>query len=566
MLKGIAVSDGIGIGKAYVIKEEQLTYEATAEDASKELQRLHQAVDTFCRRTERLAESIAKSVKPKDAEIIRGHIQMLKDPYMISQMEEKIQSGASAEAACEEVLNQFIALFSGVDDELTRQRATDVADIKKRMLRILLGAEEKSLAEIPPESVLVTEDLTPSMTAEMKKEHVVGIVTEKGGKTSHSAILAKAMEIPAVLSAEGALNALKDGEPVIVDGSQGLVLPNPQPEEETRYRQQKRAYEKEKEILRGYIGRATVTADNETKEVFCNIGNVKDAITAAQKDGEGIGLFRTEFLFMDKPSAPSEEEQFEAYKKAAEIFNGKPVIIRTLDVGGDKGIPYLEMEKEENPFLGFRAVRYCLSHEELYETQLRAILRASAFGNLKIMVPLVTTAAEVRAVKEKVKKIAAELEKSGIEYDHGIQVGIMVETPAASLVADLLARESDFFSIGTNDLTQYTMAADRGNPQVAYLNKPYDPAVLRSIRHIIRCAKNAGIPVGMCGEAAADPLLIPLLLDFGLEEFSVSPTSVLATRYQISKWTKESAASVAKEAMNLETADAVERLLRSKVE
>lgn len=566
MLKGIAVSDGIGIGKAYVIKEEQLTYEATAEDASKELQRLHQAVDTFCRRTERLAESIAKSVKPKDAEIIRGHIQMLKDPYMISQMEEKIQSGASAEAACEEVLNQFIALFSGVDDELTRQRATDVADIKKRMLRILLGAEEKSLAEIPPESVLVTEDLTPSMTAEMKKEHVVGIVTEKGGKTSHSAILAKAMEIPAVLSAEGALNALKDGEPVIVDGSQGLVLPNPQPEEETRYRQQKRAYETEKEILRGYIGRATVTADNETKEVFCNIGNVKDAITAAQKDGEGIGLFRTEFLFMDKPSAPSEEEQFEAYKKAAEIFNGKPVIIRTLDVGGDKGIPYLEMEKEENPFLGFRAVRYCLSHEELYETQLRAILRASAFGNLKIMVPLVTTAAEVRAVKEKVKKIAAELEKSGIEYDHGIQVGIMVETPAASLVADLLARESDFFSIGTNDLTQYTMAADRGNPQVAYLNKPYDPAVLRSIRHIIRCAKNAGIPVGMCGEAAADPLLIPLLLDFGLEEFSVSPTSVLATRYQISKWTKESAASVAKEAMNLETADAVERLLRSKVE
>ena len=566
MLKGIAVSDGIGIGKAYVIKEEQLIYEATAEDAPKELQRLHQAVDTFCRRTERLAESIAKSVKPKDAEIIRGHIQMLKDPYMISQMEEKIQSGASAEAACEEVLNQFIALFSGVDDELTRQRATDVADIKKRMLRILLGAEEKSLAEIPPESVLVTEDLTPSMTAEMKKEHVVGIVTEKGGKTSHSAILAKAMEIPAVLSAEGALNALKDGEPVIVDGSQGLVLPNPQPEEETRYRQQKRAYEKEKEILRGYIGRATVTADNETKEVFCNIGNVKDAITAAQKDGEGIGLFRTEFLFMDKPSAPSEEEQFEAYKKAAEIFNGKPVIIRTLDVGGDKGIPYLEMEKEENPFLGFRAVRYCLSHEELYETQLRAILRASAFGNLKIMVPLVTTAAEVRAVKEKVKKIAAELEKSGIEYDHGIQVGIMVETPAASLVADLLARESDFFSIGTNDLTQYTMAADRGNPQVAYLNKPYDPAVLRSIRHIIRCAKNAGIPVGMCGEAAADPLLIPLLLDFGLEEFSVSPTSVLATRYQISKWTKESAASVAKEVMNLETADAVERLLRSKVE
>lgn len=566
MLKGIAVSDGIGIGNACIIKEETPHYEAAAQDAQKELERLSKAADTFCLRTETLAKTIETSVGPKDAAILRGHIQMLKDPYMLSQMEEQIKSGASAEAACETVLDQFIELFSSTDDELTRQRATDVRDIKKRMLRILLNMEEKSLAEIPPGSILVTEDLTPSMTAEMKKENVVGIVTERGGKTSHSAILAKAMEIPAVLSAEGALKAIKDGDKIIVDGRQGLVLPNPQPKEEARYQEQKTAYETQKKRLQSYIGRATVTADNEQKEVFCNIGNTKDAIIAQEKDGEGIGLFRTEFLFMDKQSAPSEEEQFEAYKKAAQIFKGKPVIIRTLDVGGDKGIAYLEMEKEENPFLGFRAVRYCLSHESLYETQLRAILRASAFGNLKIMVPLVTTAEEIRTVKALVKKLAAELEQEGVACDRNIPIGIMVETPAASLIADLLARESDFFSIGTNDLTQYTMAADRGNPQVAYLNRTCDPAVLRSIRHIIRCGKEAGIPVGMCGEAAADPLLIPLLLDFGLEEFSVNPTSVLSTRYQISRWSKDEAASVAREAMGLETAEEVELFLKRKID
>ncbi|MCQ4638256.1 phosphoenolpyruvate--protein phosphotransferase [Anaerovorax odorimutans] len=562
MLKGISVSDGIGIGKAYIVRQGKPEYTpVSVADTEAEAARFHQAVTCFCERTEEMAENMEQTVGQKDAAIIRGHIQMLKDPYMLAQIEEQIKEGTCAEAACENVLNTFIEMFSQVDDELTRQRATDVEDIKIRMLGILLGTETQTLRDIPPESVLVTEDLTPSMTAEMESRHVVGIVTEKGGKTSHSAILARALEIPAVLSVSGAAAQLKAGDTVIVDGREGLVVPQPDQRTLSKYRKQKAAYEAEQEVLCQYIGRETVTADGERKEVCCNIGNLKDAAAAAEKDGEGIGLFRSEFLFMDKKDAPGEEEQFAAYKKAAEVFKGKPVIIRTLDVGGDKGIPYLSMGQEDNPFLGFRGIRYCLAHGDLYDTQLRAIIRASAFGKVRIMVPLVTGVDEIRAVREKVQIITREFEQTGVEYDRNLQVGIMVETPAASLIADLLAEESDFFSIGTNDLTQYTMAADRGNSQVAYLNNPYEPAVLRSIRRIIRCGKEAGIPVGMCGEAAADPLLTPLLLAFGLDEFSVSPASVLATRYNISKWTKREAEAAADQVMKLKTADAVKAFL-----
>lgn len=564
MLKGFPVSEGIGIGKAYILKEQELNYtHRIIADTKAELDRFQSSIEVFCKRTEALAESMAESVAPKEADIILGHIQMLRDPFLLSQVEDQIREGSCAEAALEHVLNTFIEMFSQVDDELTRQRATDVQDIKSRMLKILLNIEEKSLQDIPPESILVTEDLTPSMTAEMKKENVCGIVTEKGGRTSHSAILARALEIPAVLSVQHAAESLKDGDVIIVDGKKGVVIQNPDPAQTEEYRKQQAACEEEKKLLQGYIGKESATADGLKKEVFCNIGNVEDAVTALQKDGEGIGLFRTEFLFMDKQSAPSEEEQFAVYRKAAQLFKDKAVIIRTLDVGGDKEIPYLNMEKEENPFLGFRAVRYCLEHEALYETQLRAIVKASAFGNIKIMVPLVTSVSEIRAVRKKVKKIAVDFESTGIAYDRNLQIGVMIETPAASLIADLLAKESDFFSIGTNDLTQYTMAADRGNSQVAYLNRPYDPAVLRSIRHIIKCGTDAGIPVGMCGEAAADPLLIPLLIAFGLDKFSVNPASVLATRYNLSKWTQSEAAEVADRAMMLESADAVETFLRS---
>lgn len=563
MLRGIPVSEGIGIGKAYLIKKQELTYADThAENSEAEKERFRDAVSTFCSKTEELAQKMEGSVEPKEIEIIRGHIMMLNDPYMISQIEDKIGSGLSAEAACDEVLNIFMEMFKAVDDELTKQRAADVEDIKTRLLKILLGIEENSLMDIPEGSILVTEELTPSMTAEMNKENVCGIITETGGMTSHSAILARALEIPAVLSVDNIVSTLEDGVTVIVDGSEGIVIPDPADEEATTYRIKQEKIHHEKKLLENYINKDTVTADGDRKAVYCNIGNIKDAVAAVKKDGEGVGLFRTEFLFMESNSAPEEEKQFEIYKKAAQLFENKEIIIRTLDVGGDKDIPYLGMEQEVNPFLGFRAVRYCLDNKELFKTQLRAAVRASAFGNIKIMIPLVTNVGEIRQVREIIREIQADLESAGIAFDKDMQVGAMIETPAAAIIADILAEECDFFSIGTNDLTQYTMAADRGNSQVAYLNNIYEPAVLRSVRHIIKCANEAGIPVGMCGEAAADPLLTPVLITFGLDEFSVNPASVLKTRYNISKWSKASAQDVTNKVMSLKTAEEIESYLK----
>ena len=456
----------------------------------------------------------------------------------------------------------FRGMFLAADDELTRQRATDVNDIKAGLLRILLGVKEQNLSDIPAESIIITEDLTPSMTAALDKNNVCGIVTENGGRTSHSAILARALELPAVLSVPDAVSVMENGMTVIVDGSEGIVIAEPDKEAQQFYIEKQAAFAAEKILLADYFNKPTVTADGQKKEVYCNIGNISDAVTASEKSGEGIGLFRTEFLFMESEHAPDEALQFETYKKAAQLFKDGSVIIRTLDVGGDKGIPYLGMHDEPNPFLGFRAVRYCLENIELFKTQLRAILRASAFGSIRIMVPLITSVSEIRQVRKLIEEIKCELEAEGTDFDRNIQVGAMIETPAASMIADILAKECDFFSIGTNDLTQYTMAADRGNSQVSYLNNVYEPSVLRSIRHIIGCAGKAGIPVGMCGEAAADPLMTPLLIAFGLDEFSVNPASVLKTRYNISRWTKADADRIAEKAMSFATADETEAYLR----
>lgn len=564
MLRGIPVSEGIGIGRAYVIGKQEIKAKSeTVTDPENEKKRFHDAVDAFCVRTEKLAQKMEESVAAKEAEIIRGHMIMLQDPYMISQVEEKIDAGVCAESACSEILDMFMGMFSAAEDELIRQRVADIEDIKSRLLQILSGNEGADLSEIPCGSILVTEELTPSMTAEMNSENIAGIVTEKGGMTSHSAILTRSLELPAVLSVPGALEAIADGMTVIVDGSEGEVLAEPDEETLKAFDAKQQAFASEKRILARYRGKSTVTADGLRKEVCCNIGSVKDAVAAAEKDGEGIGLFRTEFLFMESDSAPDEEKQFEVYKKTVQLFKGKSVIIRTLDAGGDKGIEYLGMKKEENPFLGFRAIRYCLDDgRQVFETQLRALVRASAFGNIKVMIPLVTNVEEIRSARKMTAEIMEEFDREGITYDKDMQIGIMVETPAACMLADVLAKESDFFSIGTNDLTQYTMAADRGNPQVAYLNNTYQPAVLRAVRHIIKSARSAGIPVGMCGEAAADPLLTPLLISFGLDEFSVNPTSVLRTRYNISKWNGEAADAVAEKAMALTTADEVKKYLK----
>lgn len=564
MNKGIAGSAGYGVGKVVIISDAKPEYEnRTITDTDAEIKRYDDAVAAFTEKTHAMAEAMKESVGEHNAEILEGHILLLTDPGMDEITKGAIMSGTCAEAAFESTCDMFAGMFQMADDELTRQRATDIGDIKVRMLKILTGTPDVNISEVPAGTILVAEDLTPSMTAGIVKENVAGIITAVGGKTSHSAILARALEIPAVLSVDGIVDKVSDGMTAVVDGCDGICILDPSQEEIEEYRAKREKYLSDKALLEVYRGKDTVTADGAKVHLYGNIGNPEDAKQVAACDGEGVGLFRTEFLFMGVSELPSEEEQFQAYKAAAETMEGREVIIRTLDVGGDKDIPYLGLEKEDNPFLGFRAVRYCLQNKDSYRVQLRALLRASAFGDIKIMVPLVTCVDEIRSVKALVKELMAELDAENIAYNKDIQVGAMIETPAASLIADLLAKEADFFSIGTNDLTQYTMAVDRGNAKVAYLYSSYNPAVLRSMKNIIEAANAAGIMVGMCGEAAADPLLIPLLISFGLGEFSVSATSVLATRGTIAKWSKVEADELAAKALSLATETEVAELLKA---
>lgn len=564
MNKGIAGSAGYGVGKVVIISDAKPEYEnRTITDTDAEIKRYDDAVAAFTEKTHAMAEAMKESVGEHNAEILEGHILLLTDPGMDEITKGAIMSGTCAEAAFESTCDMFAGMFQMADDELTRQRATDIGDIKVRMLKILTGTPDVNISEVPAGTILVAEDLTPSMTAGIVKENVAGIITAVGGKTSHSAILARALEIPAVLSVDGIVDKVSDGMTAVVDGCDGICILNPSQEEIDEYQAKREKYLSDKALLEVYRGKDTVTADGVKVHLYGNIGNPEDAKQVAACDGEGVGLFRTEFLFMGASELPSEEEQFHAYKAAAETMEGREVIIRTLDVGGDKDIPYLGLEKEDNPFLGFRAVRYCLQNKDSYRVQLRALLRASAFGDIKIMVPLVTCVDEIRSVKALVKELMVELDAENIAYNKDIQVGAMIETPAASLIADLLAKEADFFSIGTNDLTQYTMAVDRGNAKVAYLYSSYNPAVLRSMKNIIEAANAAGIMVGMCGEAAADPLLIPLLISFGLGEFSVSATSVLATRGTIAKWSKAEADELAAKALSLATETEVAELLKA---
>lgn len=564
MNKGIAGSAGYGVGKVVIISDAKPEYEnRTITDTDAEIKRYDDAVAAFTEKTHAMAEAMKESVGEHNAEILEGHILLLTDPGMDEITKGAIMSGTCAEAAFESTCDMFAGMFQMADDELTRQRATDIGDIKVRMLKILTGTPDMNISEVPAGTILVAEDLTPSMTAGIVKENVAGIITAVGGKTSHSAILARALEIPAVLSVDGIVDMVSDGMTAVVDGCDGICILDPSQEEVDEYQAKREKYLSDKALLEVYRGKDTVTADGVKVHLYGNIGNPEDAKQVAACDGEGVGLFRTECLFMGASELPSEEEQFQAYKAAAETMEGREVIIRTLDVGGDKDIPYLGLEKEDNPFLGFRAVRYCLQNKDSYRVQLRALLRASAFGDIKIMVPLVTCVDEIRSVKALVKELMVELDAENIAYNKDIQVGAMIETPAASIIADLLAKEADFFSIGTNDLTQYTMAVDRGNAKVAYLYSSYNPAVLRSMKNIIEAANAAGIMVGMCGEAAADPLLIPLLISFGLGEFSVSATSVLATRGTIAKWSKAEADELAAKALSLATETEVAELLKA---
>ncbi len=569
MFKGTSASAGIGIGKVAIVEDVQLVIKKeTVANPQTELERFKAALMQSIKETGALAADLATRVGEKEAEILNGHLMLLSDPMLTGEIKSTITNeSVNSEYAIERTCNTYADMFASMGDELMQQRATDMRDIKTRMQKVLMGVESVDIASLPAGTIIVAKDLTPSMTAGINPQNVTGIVTELGGRTSHSAILARALEIPAVVAVADFLSHVKNGDQVVLDGSDGSVYVNPDSAVMGEYEAKRDAFLKEKKELEQYIGKPTVTRDGVHVELVANIGKPEDVDKVLQYDGEGVGLFRTEFLFMDRNAMPTEDEQFEAYKKVAVALNGKPVIIRTLDIGGDKEIPYMGLEKDENPFLGYRAVRFCLDRkEDVYKPQLRALLRASAFGNIKIMVPLVTCIDELRQVKAIIEELKAELDSCHVPYNKDIQVGIMVETAAASLIADIFAKEADFFSIGTNDLTQYTMSVDRGNDKVSYLYSPLNPAVLRSIKRVISCGREAGIMVGMCGEAASDPMMIPLLLAFGLNEFSMSASAILKSRKLITSYSTEELQAVADKAMSFATEKEVAQFMKEFVE
>ena len=564
MFEGVNASDGIGIGVARVAVEPDLSFTPhKPEDAEAEKARYEAAIEKFIAQTNAQIERMKANGLENEAGIMNAHIEFAEDDGIKEMVIGSIDGGMCAEQGVSDAYDMYYNMFSNMEDELFRERAADIADVRTALLADLLGQEMVDLSSLPENSVIIVHELTPSMTADIDKQNVVAIVTETGGRTSHSAIIARALEIPAVLSVADVTKNIKNGDMVVVDGGKGKVIVDPTAEELEHYNDLAKKYAADKAALEAFRGVPTKTADGKEVLLVANIGNPSDAQGALEHDCEGVGLFRSEFLFMDAKELPSEEEQFAAYQKVALAMKDKPVIIRTLDVGGDKEIPYMNMQHEDNPFMGFRAVRYCLNNPDQYKVQLRALLRASAYGDIKIMIPLVTTVDEVRKVKELVEVCKKELDAEGVKYNPDIEVGTMVETPSASLVSDLLAKECAFFSIGTNDLIGYTMCADRGNDRVAYLYNVYQPSVIRSLKAIITNGVKEGIMVGMCGEAAADPLLIPVLLSFGLTEFSVSAPSILRTRRIISQWTIEEADALVEKILKLETSAEVRAALQA---
>ena len=535
---GVGAAEGIGIGVAKVVREQNVeVVKKSIPDSEAEVNNFMRILDITKAETEEMSQALEKNASAKEAEILFGHIMLMSDPMLVDEIVNRIKGeSVCAEYAIEEVCNQYAAVFASMDDELMQQRATDMLDIKTRLIKKILGIENTDLSKLPYGSILVAKDLTPSMTAGLNPENVLGIVIQFGGKTSHSAILARALEIPAVVGLSNLPEDISDDTDILLDGESGEVIILPTDAQKKDYEDKKKKYDANKELLKKYIELPSISKDGKKVEIAGNIGSPEDAKKVIENGGEGIGLFRTEFLFMDRDCMPTEEEQFESYKEVAVAMEGKPVIIRTLDIGGDKEIPYMGIVQDENPFLGYRAIRLCLDRkDDIYIPQLRALLRASAFGNIKIMLPLITSMDEIREAKALINDIKKELDEKNIAYNKNIEVGIMVETAAASLLADIFAKEVDFFSIGTNDLIHYTMSVDRGNVKIAGLYSPFSPAVLRSINRIITEGKKAGIMVGMCGEAAADPLLIPALLAWGMDEFSMSASSILKSRQIISE-------------------------------
>ncbi|GGN65209.1 MULTISPECIES: phosphoenolpyruvate--protein phosphotransferase [Oceanobacillus] len=559
MLHGIAASSGIVLAKAYRLIEPDLSFEKRqVEDTEKEIERFQRALAISKDELEAIREKAKVDLGEDKAAIFEAHLLVLSDPELISPIEEKVKTEqVNAEQALKETADMFITMFEQMDNDYMKERAADIRDVTKRVLAHLLGVQMVNPSMISEEVIIVAEDLTPSDTAQLNREFVKGFITDIGGRTSHSAIMARSMEIPAVVGTKTVTEEVQDGDFLIVDGLKGEVHINPTDEKIAFYKEEQIRYEEQKAEWAKLVNEKTVTADGEHVELAANIGTPDDLTGVKNNGGEAVGLYRTEFLYMGRDQLPTEEEQFEAYKAVLEGMDGKAVVVRTLDIGGDKELPYLDLPNEMNPFLGFRAIRLCLEEQDIFRVQLRALLRASVYGNLKIMFPMIATLAEFRRAKAILEQEKELLVSAGTAVSDDIEVGIMVEIPSTAVLADQFAKEVDFFSIGTNDLIQYTMAADRMNEQVSYLYQPYNPAILRLVKMVIDASHREGKWTGMCGEMAGDELAIPLLLGLGLDEFSMSATSILQARSQIRGLSKQDMVELAEKALEMGTAEEV---------
>ncbi|NLK94754.1 MAG: phosphoenolpyruvate--protein phosphotransferase [Clostridiales bacterium] len=529
MKKGVAASKGYAIGKVFLQEQEEIVItDSKVDDVEKEKETLQNALDSSREQLRKIKEKAIVEMGAEKAEVFEAHITLLDDPEFTGAMMMEIDNNkVNAMKAVENVTNTFVAIFESMEDAYMKERAADIKDVSSRIISNLAGKGGDGFAITEKDTVVVAHDLTPSDTAQLDKSKVIGFITNIGGRTSHAAIMARTLEIPAVLGLGDITSSVKNGDMIIVDGITGDVIINPSEAEISEYKAKKEQFEKEQEELKKLIDVKTTTKSGKRIEVCGNIGKPDDVLGVIANGGDGVGLFRTEFLYMDRDSAPTEEEQFESYKFVLEKMNGKQVVIRTLDIGGDKTLPYLPLPEEMNPFLGYRAIRLCLDRKEIFKVQLRALLRASIYGNLCVMFPMISGLEEFLQAKEVVEECKAELKAEGKEYSEKIQWGIMVEIPAAAVYADELAKHIDFFSIGTNDLIQYTLAADRMSEKVSYLYNPMHPAVLRLIKMTIDGAHKHGKWVGMCGEMAGDEAAIPTLVKYGLDEFSMSATSIL---------------------------------------
>lgn len=562
MLKGNGVSAGIGFGKVVILKKIERKIEKKIiqkDQVGEELKRVHEALQEVICET----ENHMKNITGTEADIMQAYLMILQDPSLISETENAIKnSNYNAEYAVEIGLNSVIQIFENMDDKYMASRARDILDIKNRLLGKLFEEESIDLTKLNPNTIIVAEELTTSETAKLNFNNISGIVTELGGENSHTSIMARTHMIPAVTKVKDATKILKNDDNISINGTSGEIYINPTEDEKQRLLELEKQLKEEKEELEKYRGKESITKDGVKVKLYANIGLPSDSKIAIKNTAEGVGLFRSEFLYMDSDIMPSEESQFTAYKEVAEIMEGKEAIIRTLDIGGDKDLKYLELEKEANPFLGYRAIRLCLDRPSIFKTQLRAILRASAFGKLAIMFPMISSIDELREAKQVLEECKKELDNENIEYDKNIQVGIMIEIPSAALIADKLAKECDFFSIGTNDLIQYVVAVERGNEKISKLYTKYHPAVIKLIKNAIDGAHSSNIICGMCGEAAGDTSFIPLLVGLGLDEFSMNSNSILRARKTINNLNSEECEKISEEIIQMSSAKEVEKRLK----